>query len=169
MSTRTTPAPVDTAAAAQFWASYAAARPDAVRVAPDYTVERFGDSAELADELLELVAAGAKRATSSLMADFDTESNPLPRIGCHWIVCDSTGAPRLVLRTTELRIGAFHSVEESFAHAEGEDDRTRESWMANHRHYWQRRCATLGRPWDEHSEEILFERFTVVFPLNLAD
>jgi len=164
----TAPAPLDTAAAAEFWAQYVTARPAAAQAGPDYTVERFGDSAELADELLRLVVEGHKRATSTLVAEFLAESGPLPRIGSHWIVCDGAGAPRLVLRTTELRIGSFHSVDEAFAYDEGEDDRTRASWMREHRRYWQRRSAAMGIEWSE-DDEIVFERFTVVFPLGLAD
>jgi uncharacterized protein YhfF len=164
---RTSPAPLDTAAAEVLWQQYAAAFPESVRVAPEYTVERFGDSAELADELLGLVVAGVKQATSSLLAEFAAEGGPLPRIGVHWIVCDGAGAPRVVLRTTGLRIGSFSSVTASFAAAEGEGDRTRESWTTEHRGYWQRRCAALGIEWNE-DQEVLFERFTVVFPLPAA-
>ena len=165
---RAAPAPLDTAAAADFWAQYVVVRPAAAQASPDYTVDRFGDSAELADELLRLVVEGRKRATSTLVAEFLAESGPLPRIGSHWIVCDGAGAPRLVLRTTELRIGSFHSVDEAFAYDEGEDDRTRTSWMREHRRYWQRRAVALGIEWSE-DDEIVFERFTVVFPLDLAD
>ncbi|MEU4426986.1 ASCH domain-containing protein [Actinoplanes sp. NPDC024001] len=155
---------IDSAAAEELWKQYQAARPDAAAAAPDYTVERFGDSPQLADDLLALVLAGIKRATSSLVADFSAEGTPMPRIGGHWIVCDGAGTPRVVLRTTELRIGAFDSVDESFAHAEGEDERTREAWMREHRRYWQRTNAG----WTE-ADEILFERFSVVFPPEVAD
>ncbi|OJF11991.1 ASCH domain-containing protein [Couchioplanes caeruleus] len=165
---RTTPAPLDASAAAEFWGRYAAARPGAAQASPDYTVERFGDSAELADELLRLVADGQKRATSSWVGEYLAEGESLPRIGAHWIVCDGAGAPRMVLRTTELRIGSFLSVDEAFAYDEGEDDRTRESWMREHRGYWQRRSAAVGRAWSEN-EEVLFERFSVVFPPEFAD
>lgn len=160
--------PIDTAAAEQLWKQYETAHPDAARSASDYTVERFGDSDALAGELLALVVAGVKRATSSLVREFTAEGDPLPRIGGHWIVCDGAGTPRVVLRTTELRLGTFHSVEDSFAHAEGEGDRTRETWMNEHRRYWQRVCATLGAPWSEE-DEVVFERFSVVFPPDLAD
>ncbi|MEV6306881.1 ASCH domain-containing protein [Actinoplanes sp. NPDC051861] len=156
-------APLDTAEAALLWKRYATAFPEAARTAPDYTTERFGDSARLADELLGLVLDGTKRATASLLRDSDPVENPLPRIGSHWIVCDSTGTPRAVLRTTELRIGPFHSVDDAFAHDEGEDDRTRDSWLTEHRRYFERRCAALNTPWSEELE-VLFERFTVAFP-----
>ncbi|MEV6599187.1 ASCH domain-containing protein [Actinoplanes sp. NPDC051346] len=164
---RTAPAAVDASAAASFWAEYAAARPNEARACPDYAVERFGDSAELADELLRLVVQGTKRATSSLFSAYVEDGEPLPRIGSHWIVCDSAGIPRIILRTVELRIGAFHSVDEQFAYDEGEDDRSRASWLTEHRKFWQRGCEARGTAWSEDSE-VVFERFRVVFPLNLA-
>lgn len=55
---RTLPGPPDLVAAAALWEGYAAAHPDVVTACPDHTVERFGDSEELADELLGLVLAG---------------------------------------------------------------------------------------------------------------
>lgn len=45
-------------------------RPEAVAACPDYTVEHFGDTRRLADELLAHVLSGRKRATSELVADF---------------------------------------------------------------------------------------------------
>jgi hypothetical protein len=81
---------VDTAAAGLFWSEYAAACPEAVRLCPEYTVERFGDSRALADE------------------------------------------------------------------------------QAGHRRYWTRTWARRGQEWTE-GDEIVFERFRVVWPADLAD
>ena len=39
------------------------------KVAADYTVVAFGDTAAMADELLALVISGEKRATASLLRD----------------------------------------------------------------------------------------------------
>ena len=46
---------------------------------------------------------------------------------------------------------------------EGEDDRSLESWRENHSRYWRRTAAALGFEWTE-AHEILFERFSVVWP-----
>ncbi|MEU4693567.1 ASCH domain-containing protein [Actinoplanes sp. NPDC023714] len=140
--------PLDMTAAAAFWKSSG--------LTGDYTVERFGDNAALADELLELVISGRKRATASLVRQFGDE--PLPRIGVHWIVCDGAGRPRVILRTVSLRLGPFLSVTDDFAHAEGENDRTRDGWLAAHRAYFTRVCEGA---FDEDREEVLFERFEV--------
>ena len=159
---------VDTAAAELLWSEYAAARPEAVRLCSDYTVERFGDSAALADGLLRAVTGGAKRATSELAGEFLAAGDSLPRIGSHWIACDSSGVPRVVLRTVELRLGPFTSADEAFARDEGEDDRSLMSWQAGHRKYWTRVRGRRGLEWTE-GDEIVFERFRVVWPPELAD
>lgn len=150
-------------AAAKLWDAYAAAFPVAAAAAGEYTVEAFGDSPALADRLLDLVLEGCKRATSSDVAGYLADGEPLPRIGVHWIVCDGTGTPRAVLRTTELRLGTFADADAAFAYDEGEDDRTLESWRREHRKYWTRTAAARGAGWSE-TDELVFERFEVVWP-----
>lgn len=160
--------PLDIDAAASMWEQYRSAHPEAVPAAPEYTVEHFGDSARLADELLEIVLSGRKRATAELVADFVARGDLVPRIGSHWIACDSSGAPRIIIRTTELRLGGFASADAAFAADEGEDDGTLESWRREHRRYWTRVAAVRGAEWSE-DEEIVFERFAVVWPPEHAD
>ena len=87
--------PIDQDAAIRMWQAYSAAHPEAVAASPEYTVEHFGDTQRLADELLSLVLSGRKRATSELVADFLARGDAVPRIGSHWIACDGAGAPRV--------------------------------------------------------------------------
>ncbi|KUM38449.1 ASCH domain-containing protein [Arthrobacter sp. EPSL27] len=161
-------APVDSFAADRMWAAYAAACPGAVAASPEYTVEHFGDSQRLANELLGLVLSGRKRATAELVADFIARGDQVPRIGSHWIACDGDGVPRIIIRSTELRIGPFTSADAAFARDEGEDDLSLDSWQREHRRYWTRVAAAGGREWSE-SDEIVFERFDVVWPPEYAD
>ena len=156
--------PPDQAAAAEMWRAYESARPDAVAAAPEYTVEHFGDYPALADELLALVLSGRKRATADLASEFLHRGDSLPRIGSHWIACDSTGAPRIIIRSTEFRIGPSTSVDAQFAFDEGEGDRTLATWTRDHREDW----AARGAVWDQ-SEDVIFERFSVVWPPEFAD
>lgn len=151
-----------------MWAEYSATRPALEAEDADYTVEHFGDTARLADQLLGVVLSGTKRATAELVSEFAYRGDPLPRIGSHWIACDSTGAPRIVIRSTQLRIGTFDSADEAFAYAEGEDDRSLESWRREHRHYWERTTEARGATWSE-ADEIVFEHFAVVWPPEHAD
>lgn len=161
-------APIDTDAAHALWAEYRASAPSHWVEDGAPSIERFGDHAELTDELLGLVIDGPKRATAGLVAEFAAAGEPLPGVGSHWIACDSTGRPRVVLRSVELRVGPFTSVDERFAFDEGEGDRSLESWRAGHRDYWTRVGAALGIEWTE-AHDIVFERFEVVWPPEHAD
>ena len=160
--------PCDLEAAAQLSADYAAARPENVVAGQDHVVQQFGDHRQLADELLELVISGPKRATVDLVAEYVAAGEVLPRVGAHLVSCDGAGVPRAILRTIELRLGPFNSVDAAFAYDEGEHDRTLESWLAGHRRYFDRTCAARGASWSE-DDETVFERFAVVWPPGLAD
>ena len=161
-------APCDLDAAERLWSDYAAARPGNVEACLEHVVDRIGDQLPLVDELLTLIIDGRKRATCGLVADYVAAGDPLPRVGGHLIICDGAGAPRAILRSIELRIGPFNSVDASFAYDEGEGDRTLESWLAGHRRFFDRVSATRGATWSE-DDEAIFERFDVVWPPELAD
>lgn len=163
---RDTPHRAHLDAANKLWADYLASHPQHDHDLPP--TECFGDSADLADELLDLVLTGPKRATAALVAEFDYEDEPLPRIGGHWVAHDGDGEPKVVLRTTELRLGPLSSVDEQFAWDEGEGDRTLDWWLREHRRYFQRCCERLGIDFDD-SIEVVFERFRVVWPREHAD
>lgn len=166
----TTPAsasPVDMHAARLMWQQYAVAHPERARLFPDYTVERFGDSPELADALLHEVLHGTKRATSGLAAEYLDDEQPLPRIGSHWIACDGAGKPRVILQSTWLKLGTFKDADADFARDEGEDDKSLESWQREHARYWKRTEAAQGRVWNEETL-IVFERFVPVWPETIS-
>ncbi len=158
--------PIDQASADRLWDAYVAEHAEYGEERPP--AERFGDSAELADELLGLVLHGPKRATAGSVAEFRHEGQPLPRIGGHWVVADGGGTARAVLRSTELRIGRLDSVDDAFAWDEGEDERTRDSWLDGHRRYFARTLPRIGVEFHD-GVEVVFERFTVVWPPEFAD
>ncbi|WP_367947779.1 ASCH domain-containing protein [Rathayibacter sp. VKM Ac-2858] len=140
----------DPAAAAELWAAYRAQEPGLPE--EPALVEAFGDSVEQADEVLALVRRGVKTATASLAGD-----EPVPLVGEHWVVCDGAGVARAILRTTEVRLGALDSVDDAFAWDEGEGDRSRESWLAGHRRFFERQSP-------EGIGTVVFERFRLVWP-----
>ena len=94
----------------------------------------FGDGPELADELLALVLEGRKTATCWAAADGLKGAE----VGKALAVKDSAGVPRCVLETTELTQRRFDEVDATFAHDEGEDDRTLASWRQAHQSYFTR-------------------------------
>ncbi|MBM7807583.1 uncharacterized protein YhfF [Geodermatophilus bullaregiensis] len=151
-----------------MWRAYGATVPGTLPPEEDPWVGRFGDSAAMADELVALVLAGTKRATVGLVRDNVDEAEPLPRIGGHWVACDGAGVPRCVLRTVELRLGPLASVDDAFAWDEGEGDRTRAGWLAGHLAFFRRTGAARGHAWSDDLE-VVFERFRVVWPADVAD
>jgi uncharacterized protein YhfF len=133
-----------------------------------YDVVEFGDSAEMMNELAALVAAGTKRATAGLLRDFASGDPPVPRVGDHAVVIDGQGNPVCIYRCTGIRIGPLSSVDERFAWDEGEGDRSRAWWLDAHRRFFTRQAAREG--FAMHDEiETVFERFTVIWPPELAD
>lgn len=153
----------DPAQVAQFWSRFVASRgfSEPSNAVPD-RVQPFGDSAELADELIELVVHGRKRATAAAAAEYELEGAPLPIPGRVWIATDGAGRGRAVLRTTEVRVGPLRSVDEAFASDEGEGERTREWWLAAHESFFRRYLPTVGVGFDPAMATV-FERFEVLF------
>lgn len=158
---------MDTEAAQVMWTAYLSAHPDVPGEALP-PVECFGDSPELADELLAFVISGTKRATAGMVAEYHDEGEELPRIGDHWIACDGRGQPAVIIRSMELRLGPLGSVDERFAWDEGEYERTLESWLRGHRTFFRRSCGRLGLDYSDDIE-LVFERFRVVWPPEHAD
>lgn len=123
----------------------------------------FGDSPELADELLALVLSGQKRATATSAAELAAAGEPVPQVGDLSIVLDGAGHPRALIRTTEVRVARFGDVDEEFAAREGEDDGTLESWRREHAKYYRRVLEGTGVEFGEDLEVVL-ETFEVLYP-----
>jgi uncharacterized protein YhfF len=103
-----------------------------------YVVGSFGDSPEMATELVELVIAGMKRATASLVRDYGGGREPTPSPGDFVMMLYGEGHPRFIWRTTEVTIKPLSQVDEAFAWDEGGGDRTRDCWLAAHCRYFGR-------------------------------
>lgn len=161
-------ASLDREAAARMWSAYAAAHPESAMLGSDYVVHTFGDHGALADELLALVISGRKRGTAQLLSEYVADGEDLPRIGSHLISCDSSGVPRVILRTTSIRLAPFRDAEASFARAEGEDDGSLERWRIEHRRYFTRLRQARGETFSE-SDEVTYEQFAVVWPPELVE
>ena len=84
------------------------------------------------------------------------------------MMLDGDGHPRLIWRTIEITIKPLSEVDEAFAWDEGEGDRTREWWLHAHRRYFARQASREGFEFNDHALAV-FERFEVVWPLDVAD
>jgi uncharacterized protein YhfF len=93
----------------------------------------FGDSPDMADQLLAFVLIGAKTATCWSVRD-----GQQTEVGKRMVVKDGAGRPRAVLETVSLVERRFDQVDLAFALAEGEDDETLDDWREGHRGYFTR-------------------------------
>jgi len=150
----------------QFWNEYATAARLGGPVG--FTVFAFGDSENLADELVALVINGAKRATASLPRDFEAMGEPLPRPGDLSVIIDGRKVPRCIIRVVRVEIKPMREVDARFAWDEGEGDRSLAWWTSAHMRYFERQGAREGFEFDV-SAEVVLERFEVVWPPEVAD
>jgi uncharacterized protein YhfF/ribosomal protein S18 acetylase RimI-like enzyme len=150
---------------ADFWADFCRATQRAEST--DYQAWYFGDSPDLAHELVELVLHGPKRATAGLCELNDTMPQVAPVAGGYSVVTEHDGTPRAVIRTTVLDRRPFSEVDAAFAWDEGEGDRTLADWKAGHCQFFTRELAALGREFDD-GMKVDLERFELLYPFDQA-
>jgi uncharacterized protein YhfF len=109
--------------------------PDKYRDLPRWS---FGDSAQLADELLALVLKGHKTATCGALWQYERDGVAVPQAGELSIVLDGDHHPRCVIETVDVQIKRFDQVDAQFASDEGEGDRSYAYWRDAHETYFRR-------------------------------
>lgn len=116
----------------------------------------FGDSPEMADELLALALAGKKTATVSVVL----EDEQTPGVGDLSLVLDGQGNPACVIKTVHVETVRFCDLTWDMVKLEGEDD-SFEQWKSGNMRYWTRDAARRGYTFTDQTP-ITFERFEVV-------
>jgi len=116
-----------------------------------------------ANELLELVLIGKKRATASSMLAYEKENCRAPRVGDLSIVTDWDNNPRCVIETTAVTIYKFKEITFDICKREGEDE-CLETWQKGHAHYFTLDGKELGYEFSEDMP-VLFEDFKVVYSI----
>lgn len=116
---------------------------------------------KLANELLQLVLKGQKRATASSLLAYEIDDERIPQVGDYSIVTDWEGTPRCVIETTAVTIIPYKEITFDICKREGEDD-SLESWQRGHKRFFTEEGKSIGY---EFSEEmpVVFEDFKVVF------
>lgn len=144
-----------------FWSEFLidTGRPETT---PLYDVFPFGDRQAAATSLADLVLRGEKVATSCLLWEQEADGVRLPKPGDLSVVTSWEGEPVCVIETTDVRVRAFDEVDEDFAAAEGEGDRSLTSWRPAHWSFFARRCEELGRE-PTPGMPVVCQRFRVVY------
>ena len=154
---------IDHAGAAALWAAYLATLPEAERaVLGEPEVWAFGDSPELADELVALVLQGIKTATADLVWTVEFEVRQIPKMGDFSVILDGAGDALCIIQTTDVIIRPYEEVPPEFAYDEGEGDRSLAYWRQAHWRYFGRRCTEMGRD-PTMTMPVICERFKVIY------
>ncbi|WP_422486474.1 ASCH domain-containing protein [Gudongella sp. DL1XJH-153] len=128
-----------------------------------YESWHFCDNEKDANELIELVLEGTKRATASLHMLYEIEDEKVPSEGGLNILTDWDGRAKCITRDKKVSILPFKDITEEHARIEGEGDKSLEYWRRAHIAFFGRDTDSLGV---DFSEDLLvvFEEFEVVYP-----
>ncbi len=129
-----------------------------------FTSWHFADNKEAADELLQLVLNGEKRATASLHLLYQFIEEPLPRVGDFSVVTDWEGQASCIIEITRVEIIPFNEVSAEFARKEGEGDKSLSYWRREHRDFFSRDLEQTARLKFQEDMLVVCEEFVVVFP-----
>jgi len=153
--------------AAAFWRAFLeSGTPEAeAATGAAYSTWCFGVGGDMADELVELVLHGAKRATTGALWSYEAEGEPIPVAGEYSVVTDGAGIPRAIIRTTTVDVVRFEDVGAEFAAAEGEGDLSLDYWRDGHWRYFTRELAQIDRQ-ATPDMPVVCERFELVYPTS---
>ena len=121
----------------------------------------FEMTEKLANELLNLVLIGKKKATASSKLFYDIENQPMPKEGDYSIVTDWDGNPRCVIKTTSVKVMPFKEETYDICKKEGEDENL-ESWQQGHIKFFTNEAKEYGYNFSEDMP-VVFEEFEVVY------
>jgi uncharacterized protein YhfF len=124
----------------------------------------LGSPGPLRDRLVCAVIAGEKIATSSLLAQYEDDGEPLPTPGQRWAMVDSAGEEVAVVETLQVSVIGLGEADERLARDEGEGFRSVTEWREAHERFWRQEVLPgLSRPpiLDDETK-VVVERFRVV-------
>ncbi len=128
----------------------------------DFIVDKFGDSPEMADELLKPVISGLKTATCSALWEWEHEGGSIPKPGLLSVIVDGKYEPRCIIETVEVNLKNYSEVDSDFARDEGEGDLSLDYWRDAHKRFFTRTLPSIGREFSEDMP-LVCERFKVVW------
>lgn len=142
----------------EFWKNFIRDNPH-LEYLQNYKIDAwsFGDTPQMADDLVKLVLEGKKIATCSLLRAYQGYEDQIPRVGVYSLICDGKNKPKCIVFYTDTFICKFNEVSEEHAREEGEGDQTLEYWRKVHTEFF----SEYGNFHED--ENLLCERFRVVY------
>ena len=89
-----------------------------------YEVFSFGNTDIMADELVQLVKAEKKTATSSVFCFYEMEGAALPQGGKLSILCNSKNEAECIMLTTKVYTTSFNLISKKHAYKVGEGNQS---------------------------------------------
>ena len=129
---------------------------------PEYDAYYYGYP-EQADEILDALLRGDKRATTGLKPLYDLEGEPLPRVGQFSVILDSKGHPHCITRIQKVEITKFRDITAEYARIEGEGDKSLTYWKDAHTQVFTRECREEHNLAFSEDMECVCEYFEVVY------
>jgi uncharacterized protein YhfF len=96
----------------------------------------FGSAGPLRDRLVDAVLRGEKTATTSLLAEWESDGEPLPSPGERQTVVDSNGLPVGVIEFVAIDVVSLGDVGIQLALEEGVGFSDLRQWRTAHERYW---------------------------------
>jgi uncharacterized protein YhfF len=124
----------------------------------------LGVPGPMRDRLVSAVLAGEKIATSSLLAQYEDDGEPLPMAGERRVIIGSSGEEVALVEIAEVSVIRLGDADQRLAHDEGEGFRSVAEWREAHEDFWRREVLSelrRPRPLDDDTE-VVVERFRVV-------
>ncbi len=146
----------------QFWKEFLASLPPGSPKPILSDSWYFGNSAEMAARLGELVREGTKTATAGLLWSYEAENEPLPEPGQFFIIIDWENHPLCVIQTSHVQVLPFNQVGEEHAFLEGEGDRSLKYWRDVHWKFFSMECQEIGKS-PSNTMPVVCERFRRVY------
>lgn len=104
---------------------------------PSLPHAEFAFPGPLRDSLVASILSGTKTTTTSLLAEYAVDDDPLPVVGRRQAVIDSTGRPVVMIETVQVDQVRLDQVPLSHVIDEGEGHVTVAQWRGDHERYWQ--------------------------------
>ena len=123
----------------------------------------FGDSPEMADDLLNYVLTGEKTATSGMVLDFEHDGDPIPKIGDKSIILNGKDEPACIIEYTNVQLKKYNEVDKEFALKEAEGFKSLQDWQEVHWAFFSRRCEVLKVPLHDQIDLVCLE-FKLIYP-----
>lgn len=139
----------------EMWAKYSAES----GVRAEYDAYAFGDDPDL---LAELVRSGRKTATSSALALYELEGEPLPDASGYSVILNSRSEAVCIVRNERVFVAEFDTVGAEHAAREGEGDLSLRYWREVHRRFFTEELRAAGLEFDEKMP-VVIEEFSVVY------